>query len=199
LRHHRSEIWLGYYNIQETSAMEQIQTTRLSLKQIFSRNTLWNIGTALLAFSILTVLLSRTYSDPDLWGHLRFGLDSLHSGTITQVDSYSYLTTGQRWINDDWLAELLFALAWSAGGSPGLILLKMTIGVLTIAIFYLHLRSLQLRHFQAAILLLLMGIPLLYQWFTFVRPQIFTYLFFTILLIIIRPANTAGFGLRPSC
>jgi hypothetical protein len=137
--------------------MAHIQTTRLNLRQTFTGNTLWSIGIVIVDFTAIALILSRTVADPDLWGHLRFGLDIIQAGTIIQVDPYSYLTTGQRWINHEWLAEVLFALAWTAGREPGLILLKMTVGFLTIAILYRHLRAMQLRHMQATILLLLMG------------------------------------------
>ncbi len=173
--------------------MEQVQTARLSLRQTFSRNTLWSVGAIVLDLSALTLILSKTVSDPDLWGHLRFGLDILQTGAIIHVDPYSYLPVGQRWINHEWLAEVLFALAWTAGGTPGLILLKMTVGFLTVAILYRHLRALQLRHIQATILLLLMGSPLLIPFLFFVRPQIFTFLFFALLLLIIRHADIGDY------
>jgi hypothetical protein len=168
--------------------MEQIQNTRFSLKRTFNINNLWNIGTTFLAFSIITILLSRTVADPDLWGHLRFGLDTLQAGTIIQADPYSYLTIGQRWINHEWLAEVLFALAWKAAGALGLILLKMIVGFLMYATLYWYLRTLQLKHFQAMILVLLLGIPLI-SFLDAVRPQMFTYLFFALILLIIRQAE----------
>lgn len=173
--------------------MEQIQTIHLNLRQTFTRNTAWRVGTVILNVSIITLILSKTIGDPDLWGHLRFGLDILQTGTIIQVDRYSYLTTGQRWINHEWLTEVLFALAWIAGGALGLILLKMTVGFLTIAILYRHLRALQLRHIQAMILLLLMGFPLLVPFLFSVRPQIFTFLFFALIVLIVRQADIGDY------
>jgi hypothetical protein len=169
--------------------MAHIQTTRLNLRQTFTGNTLWSIGIVIVDFTAIALILSRTVADPDLWGHLRFGLDIIQAGTIIQVDPYSYLTTGQRWINHEWLAEVLFALAWTAGREPGLILLKMTVGFLTIAILYRHLRAMQLRHMQATILLLLMGFILVVQFYSVIRPQIFTFLFFALILLIIRRAD----------
>lgn len=172
---------------------EQIHTTRLSLGRPVSPNSLWRVGTVILDVSAITLILSKTISDPDLWGHLRFGLDILHTGTIIQVDPYSYLPTGQRWINHEWLAEVLFALAWTAGGAPGLILLKMTVGFLTVAVLYWHLRVLQLRQIQATILLLLMGSSFLIPFLFSVRPQIFTFLLFALTLLIIRHADMGDY------
>ncbi len=170
-------------------AMEQISTTRLRIRETFQSQTLWTIGTLILVISAFALLSSITVADADLWGHVRFGLDTLQAGTIIQVDPYSYVTTGQRWINHEWLAEVLFALAWTAGGAPGLIFLKMTVGFLTIGLLYWHLFTLQLRLVRATILLLLIGSPLLFLFSSLVRPQIFTFLFFTLMLLIIRRAD----------
>src|SRR5947209_1691666 len=64
-----------------------------------------------------------TIADPDLWGHLRFGLDMLGSGMIVAQDCYSY-TSDRTWINHEWLAELVFAAVYQAGGPPGLVAVK---------------------------------------------------------------------------
>jgi hypothetical protein len=138
-------------------------------------------------------MLSITYANPELWGHLCFGLDNVQAGKIIHVDSYSYVTAGQHWINHEWLAEILFAMAWTAKGVPGLILLKMKVGLLTIAILYWHLRSIQLGQIRAAIFILLLGIPLIFRYFILLRPHIFTFLLFGILLLIIRQAETGKY------
>jgi hypothetical protein len=169
--------------------MEQISTARLHLRDTFQTKTLWTCGTLTLVISAFALLSSITVADADLWGHVRFGLDTLRAGTVIQVDPYSYLTTGQRWINHEWLAEVVFALAWTAAGAAGLIILKMTVGFLTTGLLYWHLLSLQLRLVRATILLLLLGSPLLFLFSSLVRPQIFTFLFFTLMLLIIRRAD----------
>ena len=68
--------------------------------------------------------LIPTEADPDLWGHLRFGLDTVAAGRIVRTDIYSYLSgRHQPWINHEWLAEAIMAIAWNAvapaaGSSP---------------------------------------------------------------------------------
>ncbi len=47
-------------------------------------------STKILIISVFVILLSKTVADPDLWGHLRFGLDFLQSGSLAQFDPYSY-------------------------------------------------------------------------------------------------------------
>ena len=93
-----------------------------------------DISILFLVLCAITLALSKGEADPDLWGHVTFGLDILESGQITRVDPYSYLTAGQTWINHEWLSEVLFGIAWNGGGNIGLNLLKYTVWLTTIGI-----------------------------------------------------------------
>jgi len=119
-------------------------------------------------------MFNPTVADPDLWGHLRFGLDTLESRTVCRADTYSYLTAGQRWINHEWLAEVLFALAYSAAGAVGLNLLRLALGFGTLAICYVWLCRRPL--------ILLLALPAIHYGLATVRPQLFTYLLFAVVL-----------------
>jgi len=74
---------------------------------------------------IIAVTVTRTIADGDLWGHVRFGLDMLATGTLHTTDPYSF-TADREWVNHEWLAELAMAGAYSLFGSTGLILLKVS-------------------------------------------------------------------------
>ena len=64
------------------------------------------------------VVLSFTSADPDLWGHIRFGLDILRDGYVHHIDTYSF-ASDRPWVNHEWGAEVLSALdqlaAWLSG------------------------------------------------------------------------------------
>src|ERR1700722_3532633 len=94
------------------------------------------LGVALLSFATLP-----TQADPDLWGHLRFGLDMLASHSIPSIDPYSFTAAGAPWTNHEWLAELSFAVGWKLAGAAGLVLLKVSLAVLTGTLCYRHLLS----------------------------------------------------------
>src|SRR6185503_13528071 len=68
-------------------------------------------------------ICSHARVDPDLWGHLRFGLDAVASGQLPITDPYSF-TQDVPWINHEWLSEVAQALAYRAGGVAGMVLLK---------------------------------------------------------------------------
>jgi len=145
-------------------------------------------STSLLVIAALVLLVSRTVADADLWGHLQFGIEILDSGTITEVDPYSYMSVGQRWINHEWLAEVLFAYFWRAAGSSGLIILKTLIGLLTFGSIYYYLIKLKLSPIRAGSLLILASIAVIPAIAT-VRPHVFTLLFSVLTFLIIVTAE----------
>src|SRR4051794_36726777 len=78
----------------------------------------------LLSFAVAAAVCARVNVDPDLWGHLRFGLDILRDRRLPVFDSYAF-TQDKRWINHEWLSEVILGGSYLAGGEIGLIALKL--------------------------------------------------------------------------
>jgi hypothetical protein len=89
----------------------------------------------LLAWTLAAYVCARTNVDPDLWGHVRFGLDTLASRRLTAIDPYSF-TQDVPWINHEWLSEVLQALAYRAGGAYGLTVMKAGVLVVVFALLW---------------------------------------------------------------
>jgi hypothetical protein len=141
-----------------------------------------------LVMSAATYGLSLTIADPDLWGHVRFGLDILATGHIVHPDPYSYLTDGRPWINHEWLAEVIFARVFLTGGSGALIALKVCLALLTLGLVYRHLMRHGLTPLRAGLYTLL-SYFMLSKGAAVLRPQIFTFLLFALLLIVLDGAD----------
>src|SRR6266436_5119831 len=77
---------------------------------------------------LIAVALLPTWTDPDLWGHVRFGLDFFRDHQLPQIDAYSF-TQDRPWINHEWLSEALFAAAYASLGTLGLAVLKAAVVV----------------------------------------------------------------------
>jgi hypothetical protein len=151
--------------------------------------TSWqNAGLICLILSVAGYRLSETLADPDLWGHLTFGQDILHTGQIVTTDPYSYLTAGHPWINHEWLAELFFALVFGLAGTPGLVALKVAVCLTIIGLSYRHLARQGLNPLRAGFVLLPVSLLLLTGLGT-VRPQLFTCLLFLFVLLAIEAAE----------
>ena len=73
--------------------------------------------------SVLTLGLNHIL-DPDLFWHLRGGMDILRAGKIVLPDSWNYLFQGNVWVNQQWLTEILFFKSYEMGGFWGLMLFR---------------------------------------------------------------------------
>jgi len=153
------------------------------------RYSLWvNISVILLVMSTVFNILSRTVADSDLWGHIKFGQDLWQTGQIIRSDPYSYLTGDRLWINHEWLTEAIFYAIFALAGPAGLIVLKIAVGLLITGLVYRHLCRQGLTPLRAGIVLLPVT-PLLVPGLVTVRPQMFTYLFFLVILLLIDQAE----------
>lgn len=144
-----------------------------------------NRGWCWVGLAVACVFLANTCrveADADLWGHLRFGLESLSAGKLAATDPYSYTAFGAAWTNHEWLAEGTFAACYRAAGPLGLVLLRAfllagciaAVGVLAIR------RKLSA---EATLALAVFGMTLLAQFYR-VRPQMFTYTAFAWLIAL---------------
>ncbi len=87
---------------------------------------------ALWIATALRVLLPSA-ADPDLWGHVLFGDLFLHGG-IASTNGFAYTAPAYPWINHELLAEAAMAALYAILGSRGLVLLKLTLGLTTLAL-----------------------------------------------------------------
>jgi hypothetical protein len=150
---------------------------------------LWFTGIIGLTFSLLFLILLRTYADPDLWGHLRFGLDMIAARSLVRTDPYSYLTTGVLWINHEWLAEVLMAAVWLGGQSAGLIALRVLLLGITLGLIFFHLTRLLHLSLMPSLATLVLTVSGMMTSISVMRPQLFTFFLFAITLVVIYQAE----------
>src|SRR5947207_3467324 len=137
--------------------------------------------TAVVAFSTITRL------DPDLWGHVRFGRDIVTAGAVMRSDPYSF-TSDRPWVNHEWLAEVLMYGAYAAAGPSGLIALKAAILVALVALVAWASQPWSPPPVAFQFLVLWTVVAAL-PWAVMVRPQLFSFLLFTLLLILLTEAD----------
>jgi hypothetical protein len=128
----------------------------------------------LLAASSALYFLSSSEADNDLWMHLFVGRRILESGAIPRVDDLSYTVAGAPWVDHEWLTHVLFAGVYDLCGSPGLLLLKLAVGLLASWCVWRQVAQ----HSEAAWVrgtVMVLTLSVLSRGFT-VRPQIVTYL-----------------------
>lgn len=127
------------------------------------------------------------FTDPDLWGHIRFGQAMLAGRHIVLRDVYSYSAFGQPWHNHEWLTEVLMALLYNWLGVVGLKLWKAACSGATILFIAAGLAE---TGAPVAVQLgtLAIAAPALMAQVQF-RPQTFTFVLFAAQLAILARAN----------
>ena len=144
------------------------------------------------AFLLLVIVVAdrAQFTDPDLWGHIRAGQAILEQGHIILRDTYSYSAFGQLYRNHEWLTEVLMALIYNHGGVIGLKLWKFTCAALTFGFLATGLSAtgagatVQLYTLMSASVALMLEMQF--------RPQLFTYMQFAALLMILARHNYRG-------
>jgi hypothetical protein len=148
----------------------------------------WN--TAIVVFSLCTAfyILSASMADPDLWGHVLFGQETLKNGGVVRIDPYSYLSGGATWINHEWLAEVAMAAAYQLGGSLGLSLLRFALALVVCFTLHRVMLARDLDPAPAGILLVMLAL-MLFPTTATVRPQMFTSVFFLATVLLVDAAE----------
>lgn len=123
----------------------------------------------------------RLVADPDLWGHVRFGQLILAEG-LPAADPYAYTSGDHPWINHEILSEVAFGWAYTHFGPAGLQALRYgLVGAVALLLW----REMARGDLRAA------GGVLGTAWvatgmgggLATVRPHLFSYLFFLLVLI----------------
>jgi hypothetical protein len=109
----------------------------LHVKEAPNVPTRW-LALALVSLTLAVVALTLPYklSNGDTWVHLKTGEYVLRQGWVPIKDPYSFTAAEHEFIAHEWLASVLFALVYAAGGATGLIVFKFVLASVTYAITY---------------------------------------------------------------
>ncbi len=133
-------------------------------------------------FAVLAALPFARGVDNDFWWHLRTGQFIFESG-IPRHDPFSWTAAGKPWVMHEWLSEAIIYATQSAFGYIGNMVLFIGVSLAAIAIPYAL-----ARRFGAGtkpLIGLLVVTALIFSIFITPRPQVFTWLFFSIYLYLI--------------
>jgi hypothetical protein len=146
-----------------------------------------NVVIVSIGFYLLFVsLFSKKLADYDIWGYLSFGKIFWENGYFPYHDIFSYTPTKTLWVYHEWLTGVIFYPILKYSGWAGLQLLRYIIIVLTIYLMYLTARKKGAKPILTFVWLGLAITLLSYGYSGIVRAQIFTYLFFVLIIYIIE-------------
>lgn len=108
-----------------------------------------------LAAFVLAAFSPGVLNDSDTYWHIRAGEWMLAHGQVLHADPFSYTAANAPWHTQEWLAEIMMALAWR-GGWPGIHLLFGVAAALTAGIVGWFVR--QRVEFVPALLMVVLGL-----------------------------------------
>lgn len=134
-------------------------------------------------FLFLQLSMNQELSDPDIWLHLKTGEYIIQHKAIPQIDSYSVLASGKPWIDHSVLSQVIFYLAFSLGGSDGLIFLS---AILMLLAFLLLFFCIYKNNSTASLAIAMLALTVFASRTRFnIRPENFSVLFFCAFLLIL--------------
>jgi hypothetical protein len=74
-------------------------------------------------FAGLLLLGNRLLADPDTYWQIKIGQQILSTGSLPRTDTFSFTMYGQPWISTQWLAQVLYAMAYTRAGWAGPVVL----------------------------------------------------------------------------
>jgi len=146
------------------------------------------------AFAVVAFVawrVSENTADNDLWGHVLYGQRMLHLGGLETTETLSWTAYGQPWINHEVLAEVVLGLAHRLAGGAGLWLLMVAMAAISIGAAWRAGAGKEPGQRVAALGLLALSANFIALGYA-ARPQLFTYLFFVLLLLALRRLFARG-------
>ncbi|MFC5459748.1 hypothetical protein [Massilia niabensis] len=132
-------------------------------------------------FVVLAVVLPLT--DPDYFWHLKAGEYIVTHRALPAGDIFSFTRAGQPWVLHEWLFEVMLFGAFATWGPAGVKLLAAFLAVATLGVTFALTRRMGRSAFVACALALCGGFVFASGWNP--RPQIVTYLFFSVFLSVL--------------
>ena len=131
-------------------------------------------------------LLAWRSIEPDLWGHIQYGEDWIHAGSMPATASHTYSTPDHPWVNHENLFELAVAFGQRTVGGYGLMIFKCISGLWLLWMMVRNASRLAVPVLAAAVAMIPVAACLAEFWL--MRPQLFSFLFFGLMLVFIDRA-----------
>jgi len=147
------------------------------------------LGTLLVAAVFFGTISQETktdtlFSEGDTWWHIRVGQDILAARQLPHTDRYSWTAAGTPWIAYEWLGEVGIAEAYRFGNLQGLRALQLMLAGAMLVLIYIY-ASMRSENPKAAFVVCAAIVPIV-AGFCSLRPQLFGYICFVIVLLILE-------------
>lgn len=139
-------------------------------------------------------VFSDNKADVDLWGNVGFVTAMPWSQEFKYANTFSFTEPHHPWVNHEWLAQYIFHSVHARYGNPGLLILKVIIGLCIVAMIYFAM-SKSCKSGTVKFLCLLLVISTMGYGFS-TRPHLFTYMLYTFFLLVLWREKIFNAGYR---
>ncbi len=139
----------------------------------------------LFIFAVFVILLSTTKlnGEDDLYWHMATGKFILANKYIPDTDVFGFVTGGMPWIPFEWLWDITAYLIFSFSNFTGLYIFTYILVILIFYLLYSVMKKFGINTVAAVLFLFVVALGIKYR--IGIKPQMFTYLFFILVLKII--------------
>ncbi len=148
------------------------------------------LGLSALVLVACSLVLASNGADADLWGHVRYGQDVLAQRALPTTATHTFTAADYPWINHENLSEVAFALLAEVGGGVALLVFKCLLGLLVLGLLLRAAHRQRAGALATTLVIVLVAVNLRAGWS--VRPQIFSYSFFALLLALLDSCFVAN-------
>lgn len=128
--------------------------------------------------SVTASVFFHSVGTSDLFWQMATGEYIARTGSLPDMDIFSYTVPGQPWVNFEWLSEVLLFGIWKVAGYTGLTGLSFAIGLCIVTFLFLGMRKLSCAPWLS-LLLVLIALLASASRFGQLRPELFGFLFFS--------------------
>lgn len=90
---------------------------------------------------LIFIMAVRMPMDSDMWWHLKAGEETLTTGQVYRIDTFSSTRSGQHWINHSWLSQVLMAALLRIGNFPALSIWVALCAVISMGLVYMQMEG----------------------------------------------------------
>jgi len=141
-------------------------------------------------FGFIFTLNLRAIMDPDFFWHLKTGEYIAMFKSIPSTNIFSFMFPDIKWLNHEWLSQVLFYYVYSAGGFISLIYFKAVIVTAAFIFLYLTLKKIS-GCSVISLVLTALSVRLSLPLFT-LRPHIFSYFLLSVLMYLLYLHDKRG-------
>lgn len=165
--------------------MSKVHKENVKQVEVINPNKKYFDYLLMLCFGIFICYFStfKITGDDDVFWHLATGRYIIQTHNVPSTDIFGYMTQGQPWMPFEWGWDVLTYAVWSFSGFTGISVLRT---ILLLAIFYIYLiilRKFKISYIVSILFLILIAFAIIDRLSP--RPHLMTYLFFSLLLLIL--------------